>query len=456
MRAIDIYNDGLARHPRDFDLAYNKARLELDLSQQLTLVAKLPVSLIELLQQAQKSHRYARTLNEENPDVLFNSAQVQIILAEEISEDATYAAHDSPEQLLREALELLNACFTRQEMLMQEQKAPPSDDGDGGIQGGVSLDDNSSGQGDISSEIEQSATIQHPVTATDMLDTACASLSALTLLISLGNVADLSTLSAMANNLVTTTIPQCMSQLHEDQRSEATAEVALQSASFTAAMSNAEFLANSIPLSTYASRIEVFETLNLQSDLAVICTYADTLVELATATIQRQSSDDSAIEPLAATESAPSRSIGSVAWQALSRAQSLYGVASKLQNNQDLTAHRKATIYESRGDVEMVRFRLTAPEWQLSTSLQEKAKDLVNNASIYYRGAAQQYQNSGDDRAALKARIRETVAKVSASRVPGTSDQTRSEYMAQLSMHGIASEIVVKDMIAENLIVNLE
>jgi len=455
LRAIEIYNNGLARHPRDFDLAYNKARLELDLSQQPSLVAKLPVSLVELLQQAQKSHRYALGLNQENSDILFNTAQVQISLAEEISEDATYGTQDDSEQLLREALDLLNACFSRQERLMEEQKAPPFDDGDENAQGGVSLNEGGFNHSETSSEVEQSATIQHPVTVSDMLDTACASLSALTLLISLGNLPDLSKLSTMADSLITNTIPQCMSQLPEDQRSEAAAEVALQSAELTAAVSNAEFMANGISLSVYASRVGIFETLNLQSDLAAICTYADTLIELATAMVQKQTSEGSALHSLSGAGSVPSDSIGSAAWQASSRAQSLYGIASKLQNNPDLTAHRKAMIYESRGDVEMLRFRLTAPEWQLSTSLQEKAKDLVNNASIYYRGAAQQYQNSGDDRAALKARVRETVAKTSASRLLDTSDETRSEYMAQLGIHGGVSELVVKDMIAENLIVDL-
>ncbi|KAH0139583.1 hypothetical protein KCU67_g15120, partial [Aureobasidium melanogenum] len=86
VRAIDIYNNGLQRHPKDADLAYNKARLEFELSQQPTLVAKLSIPLLGFLQQALTSHRYALQLNAESADVLFNTAQVMITIAEYVTE----------------------------------------------------------------------------------------------------------------------------------------------------------------------------------------------------------------------------------------------------------------------------------------------------------------------------------------------------------------------------------
>jgi len=418
----------------------------LDLSQQPSLVSKLPVSLIDLLQQALASHRYALRLNQDNPDVLFNTAQVLTSLAEEIIENPTVVPQHDPAGLLSEALELLNACYSRQEILIEEQKKPQTENDDEDAQEGVSLNDSSStGEDATPPEVEQSVTIQHPTTAADMLDTACASLSALTLLIPLSNGSHVSDLSTLANNLVANTIPQCLSQIPEDQRTEAAAEAATASVSFIAAVSNAEFLTNSISLSTYASRLETFEALNIQTDHVVICIYADSLVELATAVIRKQTSgDNSTLLP---------DGEGPAAWQVLTKAQSLYGVACKLPNNPDFAA-RRATTLESRGDVEMLRFRLTAPEWQLSASLQGKAKDLINNAAVYYRGAAQQFHSRDEQAAANKARVRETIAKIIACGVLGTSEQVRSEYFAELGRHGQLSEAVGRDMIAESLINN--
>ena len=113
-----MYDKGLQKHPSSFDLAYNKARLELEITQQPALVEHVGLPLVDLLQQTLESHRYALKLNEENPDVLFNTSQVLISLAEQLSEGGR-----SPEAipLLQQSLELLSACLSRQEMLLEQR-----------------------------------------------------------------------------------------------------------------------------------------------------------------------------------------------------------------------------------------------------------------------------------------------------------------------------------------------
>ncbi|KAI7257557.1 hypothetical protein KC335_g12714, partial [Hortaea werneckii] len=74
VRALEVYDKGLQKHTQNFDLAYNKARLELEITQQPSLVAHIGFPLEDLLQQTLDSHRYALRLNEENPDVLFNTS----------------------------------------------------------------------------------------------------------------------------------------------------------------------------------------------------------------------------------------------------------------------------------------------------------------------------------------------------------------------------------------------
>ncbi|KAK1091615.1 hypothetical protein LTR48_005943, partial [Friedmanniomyces endolithicus] len=86
VRALEIYDQGLQKHPASFDLAYNKARLELEITQRPALVSHIGLPLVDLLRQTLESHRYALRLNEANPDALFNTSQVLTSLAEQLSE----------------------------------------------------------------------------------------------------------------------------------------------------------------------------------------------------------------------------------------------------------------------------------------------------------------------------------------------------------------------------------
>ncbi|KAK8191920.1 uncharacterized protein BKA78DRAFT_315413 [Phyllosticta capitalensis] len=86
-RAIDAYAAGLAKFPKSFDLAYNKALLEYEITQDPRIAREFKHPRIGMLKQALASHQYALKLNPTNLDVRFNTAQVMSSLAESL-EDA--------------------------------------------------------------------------------------------------------------------------------------------------------------------------------------------------------------------------------------------------------------------------------------------------------------------------------------------------------------------------------
>jgi len=70
VKAITTYEEALAKFPASFDLAYNKCRVQYELTQYPKLLAQLPGTLIELLETALESSRYALSLKQDNAEVL--------------------------------------------------------------------------------------------------------------------------------------------------------------------------------------------------------------------------------------------------------------------------------------------------------------------------------------------------------------------------------------------------
>ncbi|GAB7343913.1 hypothetical protein MBLNU457_1868t1 [Dothideomycetes sp. NU457] len=445
-RAIDIYNNGLAKHPSNFDLAYNKARLELELSQQPKLVSKLPLTLIQLLQQAVASHRYALRLDKANVDILFNAAQAMTDLAEEIVENAAseeQIIQDSPVVLLREALELLDVCFQHQQALFEEQQSSSSNGIPTEEDGGVSLNVNSEPQAPSNDEPDESetfATIQHPVTPSDLLDTANASLAALTLLVSVDEASSLSTLAKLGDSLATKTIPQCIARLPDNEQAVAGTEATLEAASFVAALSNAEYTSQAIDMPTYLSRMTAFESFELTTNFAAACTYADHLVELTKAVIQ-------------ASSSKVHLQHGQDAWNAARKAESLYGCALGCRDSPDLTSNRKASLFESRGDVSLLCARLCLPTFGLPEALRASLAEQCEAAQSFYHAAIREYGAFGDDQAVKKASIRFLAARLCAYtyKVLPLPAHLKDTALAELHSHGPLGELVVREMLEEGL-----
>ncbi|KAK4552220.1 hypothetical protein LTR86_010574 [Recurvomyces mirabilis] len=361
VRALDIYDKGLQRHPKSFDLAYNKARLELEITQRPAIVSHIGQPLVDLLKQTLDSHRYALKLNEQNPDVLFNTSQVLTSLAEQLSdEDDTGSAIE----LLQEALELLSACLSRQEMLLEQQQIDLED-----IEGGgVALDpDEKPASTAGSDQSEQTVTIETPITASDLLDTVVASMSALTTLIALVEHHALDALGDMAQSLTERKAPTYIAEVTESERFKARFAIALARANFVAALASAQFDAFLLEADTYLNRLsDVFSFEGKGTDTTSLSSEASARTELVLSLLQRY-------------EGSPDLP-ADLCWKQLTLAQQLYTTATKLEST--------AEVYLSRGDVESLRHRIAStPANKLSAAVQRSAPTLAQNAQTYYAGA---------------------------------------------------------------------
>lgn len=386
VRALEIYDKGLQRHPNSFDLAYNKARLELEITQQPALVSHIGLPLADLLKQTLASHRYALRLNEENPDVLFNTSQVLTALAEQLSE-ADDSASAIP--LLQEALELLSSCLSRQEMLLEQQQADLED----AEEGGVALDPDDRPASVSGSEASgQTVTIENPIAVSDLLDTVQASLAALTTLVSLVEAGTLQTLGDMAQSLTDKRAPAYIDLLPASAQESARFTVALARASFVSAFADAQYNAFMIEGETYLARLEAFNIPNKDQDATTLGTEAEARTEFATSVLSRfEGSPDLPVD---------------VCWKQLSLAQDLYTKATKLESS--------TQIYLSRGDVEMLRFRLaSSPYVKLTDGMRKSAPTLAQNAYTYYKGAV---RLATDEDAELKLKAQQRLYVIAHTR----------------------------------------
>ena len=389
VRALEIYDKGLQKHPGNFDLAYNKARLQLEVTQQPALVEHIGLPLIDLLNYTLDSHRYALRLNEENSDVLFNTSQVLTSLAEQLSETG-----QSPQAipLLQESLELLSACLSRQEMLLEQQKLDFEDIDEGGVQ----LDPDERPASTSSSSIsEQTALVENPITANDLLDTVHASLSSLTTLVPLVEQTALQTYGDMAQTLTEERAPTYISLLPSDVQDSTKFAVALDRAIFIAAFADAQYSFMVIEFETYLNRLDAFNIPGKEQSAHALCAEAEARTELAS----------SAIDGFQGSPDLPAQAC----WKQLTTAQDLYNLATKLET--DEAKERKANVYESKGNVELLRHRLaSAHASPLSESIKRSAKTLIQNAQTYYKGAAQLARADGDSELEVKAKQRWLVA----------------------------------------------
>lgn len=377
VRALDAYDQGLQRHPTNFDLAYNKARLQLDITQQPALITHIGLPLVDLLQQTLLSHRYALRINDENADLLFNSSQVLTSLAEHLSEDgqSSQSVH-----LLQEALELLSSCLARQEMMLEQQQIDlPDEEDEGGV---VLLDDHTPSSTSTPQPDDRMATVVNPVTPNDLLDTVHASLSALTTLLPLADENALGTLGDMARSLTDTKGPTYISLLPADAQSDARFTLHLDRANFVAAYSNAQYTFHRIELTTYIERLQAYELPDKYQNVGAMSSEAEARVELVLSAFDQQGGG----EQIPAID----------CWKQLALSQDLLTRATKL--NTDEAKSDRAKTYKSKGDIELLRFRLASlPSSALSESIKNSGGTLLKNARTYYKGALDFAKSLGDD-----------------------------------------------------------
>ena len=165
-----------------------RARVQYEMTQHPKLATQLPASLTEILQIALQSHREALSLQQDNTDILFNTAQVLTSLAEVVTEGKRHSEQQTHDGLasLQEALELLQRCLALQELRLTESQeqisameenassAEPVGDDEAMVetQGGPSETSDSPQQ-------EQWASVIEPITKSTLVDTAIAQLETL-------------------------------------------------------------------------------------------------------------------------------------------------------------------------------------------------------------------------------------------------------------------------------------
>jgi hypothetical protein len=76
---------------------------------------------LDSLRQALEAHRYALNLDRDNPDTLFNTAQVLTAIAESLAKDPSHSDQDAL-QPLEQALELQSRCLSVQQIKLEEWK----------------------------------------------------------------------------------------------------------------------------------------------------------------------------------------------------------------------------------------------------------------------------------------------------------------------------------------------
>ncbi|KAF7712348.1 Uncharacterized protein PECH_003336 [Penicillium ucsense] len=402
MKAIANYDEGLQKHPGAFDLAYNKARVQYEITQHPKLAAQLPAPQAELLEVALQSHRDALYLEQDNADALFNSGQVLNSLAESLTE----SKHPSEDQLvqastyLQEAVELFQRCLALQEMKYTEMEEQIMQMESGEMDAPESVPQPESAAPPAQTETadgepqEQWAAIVEPVTKNTLADSAIAQLDTLTTLCNLltfnpgaGGVGWVQEYSA---ELIETRLPSYV------DGSDRNYEAALARGKFICALHDVLYRGGHTDAQTYQQEVSraFGPDLDLSEDPEGLCSKAEALTSL-----------NSAFAEVSPTEDEENAKVyNATRWQSLSAALDALTAASKLPS-----ANNLPKIHLARGDAEMSRWRLGRAPWNHAPAAQY-GPTLLRNAQTYYRGAAALARRDGDAEAQRDGTCKEAIA----------------------------------------------
>ncbi|PMD34398.1 hypothetical protein L207DRAFT_534731 [Hyaloscypha variabilis F] len=431
VRAIDCYDEALKKFPHSFDLAYNKARLQYEITQYPKLLQQLPGSLLELLQTAIESSKYALKLNEQNADVLFNTAQALTSYVEAL-QDASNATDPLP--FLEESLELFQKCLDYQELQhreFQEQSAAAfaaqetdMDDGGVSLTAGSSMDVDSgpatpSTNRDIPLDTPSSppaqleddrwATIVEPVTDSSLLDTILAQLRTLSLLCTLLPVP--SGICPSSPNSTPLTPPgQALQSIQTYASSilpklttytattSRTTESQIAHSDYLSSLTDLQYRNGLLTPSSYFSALSTLYTHpTLQTNPEALVKAAESLITF--------HQNITFLSPTP-TNPTPNPEIAALSWQALSTALSNLTSASKLPDVENLAA-----VHVLRGDVEMLRYQMGQLGFEVS---RKNEGALLRNAEVFYRGGKNVARADGDgerEKVEIEGRVKEGVVR---------------------------------------------
>jgi hypothetical protein len=382
----------------------SRARLQYELAQQPRLLAFMPFSLMDLLQLALESHRYALDIKQNNPDLLLYASlpspilNVVLTLASNTAqlltsfvEAATELRHPLSSQidglrLLQEALELFQRCLTLQEyQLTQSEEDHVSSTERPYV--------NDKSENHTTSE-EAWATILEPVTHGSLVDTMVAQLDTLTTICSLvipQGSDDLRWIEKYYRML-----KEKLTCLRDTERVQ---EECLANAKFMAAFADASFRRGQLDILEYERKLAAaFDaSLDLTNHPEGLCDQAD--AEITFNTSIRVSAQLST--QLSETDSTR---LNEIRWGHITKALDGLTAASKLPNAENLPR-----IYLRRGDCELLRYRLGHGPHPHGIAA-KSAPTLLKNAEVYYRGAAGFARHAGVDEEEWEALVKEAVA----------------------------------------------
>lgn len=407
--------------------------MQLEIATHPILVKHLQVPVLDALQIALESHRYALRLDQDNADIIFNTAQVLTSIAEEIAkEDGRSDAEAVP--ILEEALALQNRCLSVQELKLEESATPQdvseikpaateeSDDEDGG----ASLTSANA------SQEEQWFSIVEPITSDTLIDTILAQLGTLTTLCGiLSNTpgaappATLGWIEEYSTKLLKDKLPT-----HAKNNPERTSEISIVKANFISSLLEAGFRSSNLDAETYKRELDA----------------AYAVPELATLT--SPDALTSRVRALIAFNAALADSIAnnqpayvSARWNALTNAMA---ISTTLSKQQGLTSEDKAKSHRFRGDVSLLQYQMGHEPVSYQPAITNKAQ-LLKNAEVFYRNAN---KLSPDDEEQAITGLRSAIATL-------LQNGDRSGVVAAARAQGeiwLSSQI--EDMVVEGLIPN--
>lgn len=366
-RAINVYDEGLRKFPQSLDLAYNKARAQYEIATHPVLLKQLPGPVLKFLEIALDSHRYALQLDPENPDTLFNTAQVLTSIAEHLIEneqDSTSTAMC----LLEEALDLQSKCLAVQEAKFEEDEALRRKITSQSEEPPVSEQASESDRISQTSSDDQLAAIVEPVTRDTLIDTALAQLDTLKALCEAISIspAQVSTSTLPVVVELSTKLLRLKLPSYASSSTERLSDIALTKATFTSALLEAEFRTSKIDAETYKrERDTVFM---LEPSVPTLLADAHSLMSFATA-LQESSNPASNVLLI---------------WIGLTTAISQLRAASTIPG---IDHDDVVQTHALRGDCSLLQYQLGRPPIQYGPAIKNESQ-VLNNAVVFYRNAS--------------------------------------------------------------------
>ncbi|KAK8074257.1 hypothetical protein PG994_005156 [Apiospora phragmitis] len=356
-RAIDTYDQGLKAFPQDLDLAYNKARIFLEVAEHPALLSQLRETSLDWLQRGLEAHRYALSVDPNNADTLFNTSQILTSIAEEIA-NGDDVSDEEAFKALQEAMNLQQKCLNIQEAKLQETLAqqklaaeqPTSQETD---MAGASASAEASTEQEASGEEYQDVTVIEPVT-----HEICFS-------------GDFEPSMASGAEERSKEILSKLQILSKDQL-EKLPEIALTKAAFSSALLEVGYRSGNLDAITYkAERDTAFSIpeLELEKSHEALVANARSLVSFSSALAEVQFTD--------------AQYLATLRWNALTEGIKSLKMASEVQG---IDNDEKSISHMLRGDCSLQLHNLRYMPWSHQSAATNAAQNL-KNATVFYRNA---------------------------------------------------------------------